>query len=254
MLLHYFLLSVGVNLLYLLIMAVTGQAVDFYDWAVLINGVTSLAVLPLFVWLYRKDLALRSLHRRKTKLSFSDGIWAFLWGGSLAVVLNIVFALLQIFQRFPAYSEQSQRMMENVNIFWIVLWTAVVAPLVEEVVCRGLVFGRLRDYLGRWSAIVISGLMFGIYHGNVVQAIYASILGILMAILVELTGTLWSSILFHVGANLISVLYSNYALQAAGWNNGILLAAFMLLQLMLLWSGGFYFYGRWQKKKRKAAS
>lgn len=249
MLLHYILLTLGVNLMYWVILMVKGPTADFYDWAVLINGLSSLVVLPLFLWLYRRDWILRGEWRRPPKLDIGDGILSFLWGGSLAVILNIIFALLQVFQRFPTYSEQTQRMTENVSILWVVIWTAIVAPLVEELVCRGLVFRRLRDYVGRWPAIVISGLMFGIYHGNVVQAIYASILGILMAILVEMTGTLWASILFHMGANLISVVYSSYAVQLAGWNNGIILVIFMLIQFLLFWGGSFHFLHMWNKKK-----
>ena len=249
LILHYVLLTLGVNLLYWVILMVKGASEDFYDWSVWVNGWTSLFILPVFWWLYQRDWMLRGRWRRSGKLSVKDGVFSFLWGGSLAIILNIVFALLQIFQRFPTYGEQNQRITGNVSVLWMVIWAAVAAPLGEELVCRGLVFRRLRDYLGKWPAIVISGVMFGIYHGNVVQAIYASILGILMAILVEMTGTLWASILFHMGANMISILYSSYAVQMAGWNDGMILAAFLALQFFLFWGGSFHFLNMWRKTK-----
>lgn len=249
LLLHYVLLTLGVNLFYGVLLFLQGPSVDFYDQAVVLNGLASLLILPVFWWLYRRDRRLRGGWQRRRRLKLPDGAMSFLWGGSLAVVLNLLFALLQIFQRFPTYSEQTQRITENASVFWLVVWTAVIAPMVEELVCRGLIFRRLRDSMGRWPAIVISGVMFGLYHGNVVQALYASVLGILMAVLVELTGTLWSSILFHMGANLISILYSSYAVALAGWNQGIALAAFLLLQLVLFWVGSFYFLNRWKREK-----
>ena len=57
----------------------------------------------------------------------------------MAIVLNVAFSLLQIFQRFPSDGEQTQKMTENTSILWMILWTAVTAPLVEELICRGLV-------------------------------------------------------------------------------------------------------------------
>ena len=218
MLVHYLLLYAGVNLLYLLICGIKGQQEDFYDWSVMINGLTSLLlILPVALW------------------------------------LNVAFSLLQIFQRFPSYGEQTQKMTENTSILWMILWTAVTAPLVEELICRGLIYRRLRDYTGIWPSVVISGLMFGLYHGNVVQAIYASILGCLMAILVEISGSLWASILFHMGANLISVLFSEYAVTLLQWHDGIILTAAMGLLFLVFWGGIFYFRKEWKKRVRKTA-
>ena len=120
-------------------------------------------------------------------------------------------------------------------------------PLVEEVVCRGLVYRRLRDYVGVWPAVLVSGLMFGIYHGNVVQGIYASVLGILMALLVEITGSLWASILFHVGANFISTFFSEFGVQLSQWNGGIGAVLFMGMCFLFFWGGICYFWVRWKK-------
>ena len=254
MLVHYLLLYAGVNLLYLLICGIKGQQEDFYDWSVMINGLTSLLlILPVALWLYRRDWRFRPSWMRPQRLRGRDGIWCFLWGGAMAIVLNVAFSLLQIFQRFPSYGEQTQKMTENTSILWMILWTAVTAPLVEELICRGLIYRRLRDYTGIWPSVVISGLMFGLYHGNVVQAIYASILGCLMAILVEISGSLWASILFHMGANLISVLFSEYAVTLLQWHDGIILTAAMGLLFLVFWGGNFYFRKEWKKRVRKTA-
>ena len=91
-----------------------------------------------------------------------------------------------------------------------------------------------------------------LYHGNVVQAIYASILGCLMAILLEISGSLWASILFHVGANLVSVLFSEYAVTLLQWHDGIAITAIMGLLFLVFWGGIFYFR-RNGKRVRKTA-
>ncbi|CCZ36236.1 putative metal-dependent membrane protease [Firmicutes bacterium CAG:646] len=55
------------------------------------------------------------------------------------------------------------------------------------------------------TAIVLSSLIFGLYHGNMVQFLYASLLGSLLAVIYHRTGTLWTSILAHMAANLWSL-------------------------------------------------
>ena len=54
--------------------------------------------------------------------------------------------------------------------------------------------------------MVISGLILGIYHGNLVQAVYAGILGMIFAYFLEISGSLWGSVLLHMGANIWSLV------------------------------------------------
>ena len=82
----------------------------------------------------------------------------------------------------------------------------IIAPVAEEMVFRWLIYLRLRDHMKMAAAAVISGVFFGIYHMNLVQAVYAGILGIVFAYFLELTGNLWSSVLLHMGANIWSLV------------------------------------------------
>ena len=75
---------------------------------------------------------------------------------------------------------------------------------------RGIVFHRLKDWVKPQAAIVISALLFGIYHGNVVQFFYATCMGVMLAIIYDKTGTLWISIVAHIAANLWSLFGSSF--------------------------------------------
>jgi len=55
-----------------------------------------------------------------------------------------------------------------------------------------------------WVAVIISALMFGLYHGNLVQGIYAFIMGCLLALVYEWTGSFAAPVLFHMIANHLS--------------------------------------------------
>lgn len=69
-----------------------------------------------------------------------------------------------------------------------------------------MIYGQLREGFSVIPAACISGIMFGIYHKNIVQGIYAAVCGIVLACLFEKTHTIWGSIITHVMFNLSSYL------------------------------------------------
>lgn len=87
-----------------------------------------------------------------------------------------------------------------------VLCTGFLIPVTEELVFRGLAFGRLRRVFPFWGAGLVSAVYFGLFHGNLVQGIYAGALGYLLAWVLEQTGRLRAAWGFHAAANLTAVL------------------------------------------------
>ncbi len=73
---------------------------------------------------------------------------------------------------------------------------AFVAPLCEEIAIRGVVMQPLRKY-GDLFAIIISSAVFGVLHGNLVQAPFAFIAGMAMGYAACVTGTLWTGMIIH---------------------------------------------------------
>ena len=96
---------------------------------------------------------------------------------------------------------------------WLqLIGTGVIVPLCEELIFRGVMYNRAKEYIPvRW-ALFLSALAFGIGHGNMVQAVYAFALGYLMCYLYENTGKLWVPVLFHIVANMVSVLITETTL------------------------------------------
>lgn len=83
-----------------------------------------------------------------------------------------------------------------------VLIAGIASPIVEEIVFRKVLLERLRAY-GDVIAILVSGLCFGFYHGNIAQFLYASALGFIFAYVVIRTGKLRYSIALHICINLL---------------------------------------------------
>ncbi len=74
---------------------------------------------------------------------------------------------------------------------------AVLPATIEELVFRGISYGGYRKAGTKFMAVMLSALMFGIMHMNLNQALYAFVIGIFLALLVEATGSLFASMLFH---------------------------------------------------------
>lgn len=88
----------------------------------------------------------------------------------------------------------------------IMYMTIGLAPaFAEEFLFRGVVYGNLRPY-GRTQAILISAGLFALMHQNIGQLFYTFVGGIAMALMYELTGSIWCGIFFHLLNNELSVL------------------------------------------------
>jgi len=101
-----------------------------------------------------------------------------------------------------AYSEKAGTLFEDYGI-WTFVLTVIVAPLMEEIVFRGLLFKRLREGMSFSAAALLSALAFGVAHASLLWMLYAFLLGFLLAWLTERTGSLWASVLCHFGFNLL---------------------------------------------------
>ncbi len=109
---------------------------------------------------------------------------------------------------------------------------AVVPALVEEFALRGVVLGLLKPY-GQGFAIIVSSIIFGLMHGNLVQIPFAFIVGLALGFITVKTGSVWPAVLVHFINNSISVGFS-YLQMAANEDIANLLFACLSIGLLLL--------------------
>jgi membrane protease YdiL (CAAX protease family) len=82
---------------------------------------------------------------------------------------------------------------------------AVVAPIVEELMFRGLGFSLLRRY-GEWAAILLVGLAFGLYHGLFEALPILAFFGACLAFVRSRTGSVYPGMLVHATFNSIALV------------------------------------------------
>lgn len=77
----------------------------------------------------------------------------------------------------------------------------VLAPVAEEILFRGYLYGKLKKYVPTWVAILATSALFGAVHGqwNVGLDVFA--LSIVLCSLREVTGGIWAGMLLHMLKN-----------------------------------------------------
>lgn len=111
----------------------------------------------------------------------------------------------------PWFWELFERVFENRFGFWGVFFkVAVLAPIIEETLFRGIIMhGLMRNYRS-WYAILLSGILFSLFHLNPWQMTYTFFLGLFLGWLMVRTRSLPLCILAHSLNNLIVLLSITY--------------------------------------------
>jgi hypothetical protein len=160
----------------------------------------SLIVIGILVvaGLCGEDLA--SLYIRKGRLML---------GLSMGLVTAAALLVLSILQ--PAVRALGTAKLMSLAP-WILLFV-VSNAFMEELLFRGLFLGRYEPLMGKWLAILSTALAFTLAHMQVTYApnmwgflLVTLCLSIAWAWLMQKTGSLWGSVLFHAGADLLIIL------------------------------------------------
>ncbi len=129
---------------------------------------------------------------------------------ALGIVIQLAsaFFLTAILRSFPALQSDYSELLSRLKTPGLlrILYVAFLAPIAEEMIFR---YGLLRlgeRFLPFFLANLIQAVLFGFYHGNPVQIVYASLLGLLFGFLVRKTGNVWYVILLHVTINVTGLL------------------------------------------------
>lgn len=115
------------------------------------------------------------------------------------------FLLIIVEMISPSTIEEYNKLISDLGIeqsdWKVIVLTVIMAPINEECIMRGLIFTHLKKNMAPILAILISALYFGIFHLNVVQGIYAAVLGVFMAYLAYKYKSIIASMLFHAVFN-----------------------------------------------------
>lgn len=177
-----------------------------------VTAFVSVIVIPVAGWMYRNDRKQDKMQKhtwqiQAWKQTCLKAAVCFLAGG----ILNFAWStLLQLLQIQRVFSNQTQEALLSSQFLLQIAGPGILVPIAEELIFRGLIYRRMRNFFSAGWAVLFSAALFAVYHGNPIQMIFAFPMAAVLAAVMEKSGTLFYPILFHMGANLTAILWNQF--------------------------------------------
>ena len=134
--------------------------------------------------------------------------------GTVVLVVLFAFLIMPVITFVNVFSQlfTSNTMVGNADdllsmpVVIILFLVGLFGPFCEEFTFRGVIYGGLRKSGYLFIAAAVSGIWFGLMHLNLNQFSYAMVLGIVLALLVEASGSIYASIIVHAVVNTWNIL------------------------------------------------
>jgi membrane protease YdiL (CAAX protease family) len=127
----------------------------------------------------------------------------------LTMFINVLYAIYLYQRGYTPPSTDVYTVLFESNTWWAylanILLAIIIAPLAEETLFRGLIFGSARPYFGKWTAAAISAAIFSALHLQVYGFFPRFVLGLVLAHLYENNRSLFPAMAFHSLNNLIAM-------------------------------------------------
>ncbi len=163
----------------------------------------------------RARLATTLALRRPPLLGLAGGL---LLGVSTWVIgiwwYNVQSGFLPMDEQVQAQQSALLESLSHMHPALIVLLLAVVPAVCEELFFRGYVLSGVSTLFGRYGGAIAVAIAFGIFHQGVHRLILTTVLGLLLALLVVRTRSIWPAILAHLMHNGLSTLAGD---ERVGW-------------------------------------
>ncbi len=123
------------------------------------------------------------------------------------VVMITVSKLVPSLNLDQAQNVGFDKLTEHYQYILAFLTLVVIAPIAEEILFRGYLYGKLRGAAPMWVAILATSLLFGFVHFQWNVGIDVFILSIVLCSLREVTGSIHAGILLHMMKNGIAFYF-----------------------------------------------
>lgn len=210
-----------------------------------ISMLYAVAALIIFgVWYWKKLAEVQE----QVPLRQAFNCWIVLSMLLLAVGLQYVTTYLMSFVAAirPDWMQAYESLMDTAGFNTIspllVLYSCIIAPISEELIFRGVTLGYAKKAMHVIWAVCLQAVLFGIFHMNIIQGIYAAFLGLLLGYVCEAGGTVAISILLHAFFNMSGIFFGSFLFYNIDQPFFFLL--WLTVGVLLTFSGVFLFqYG-----------
>ena len=171
---------------------------DWFIWAVQVFSLYIVGLSAFLLIMGREPLpALPREGERFPKKWYLGFFCILMFCAFVGSIISTVLTTVLSFLRGAPIEDTTSALISSSPLIYIFLVVVVIGPIVEEIVYRYAVMRTLLPY-GEKTAVLVSGLIFGLIHGNLFQLFYAAGIGILFSYLYARTGKLRHTILAHM--------------------------------------------------------
>ena len=175
---------------------------SFTDLMAVISGIISIAIVCLIFVIRHKNIK-EEINLKPISLKCIPIL--IIMGISLNFLIAGVMSILPIPESVMYEYEQASKSLEKIGIVSFIA-TVIVAPLSEEIFCRGLMLSRFRKGIPIVISIILQAFIFGLIHGNFLWIIYATIIGIIFGVIAYKQKSIVGTIIMHSAFNLTSFI------------------------------------------------
>ena len=160
---------------------------------------------------------LSNLDRRPTfslrRVTASNLLWCFLLAFSVLFLLDEIAVwqerLTGVRASLSPEIQELLRANSRLHLVWIFFALALTPAICEELLFRGFILGRFLETGQPGQSLMMSSLLFGIFHRNLSTLLPTTLAGIMLAFAVWRTGSLYYSIVMHAVINTWAILVVN---------------------------------------------
>ncbi len=151
---------------------------------------------------FKEELKIVPTTKSNIILGIVLGISAWLFNiGVLSLVKEV-----GVFKEHFTIMENILEPLSGGSIFISLLTVGIIAPFTEEFMFRGVIFKTLNKNISILWTIIIQALFFGLFHGNLIQGTYATLLGLVFGYITYKTRSLWPAVIMHMINNIIATI------------------------------------------------
>lgn len=222
--------------------ALTNAAYEMLnDNIVLISGITALISIPVFNRMLGKEWLRRTYCIQPLGGKIKKYIYVALMSAGLTLAFNLTVNAFELFRYATDYAQTAREMYAE-PLYMQVLVIGILVPVAEELMFRGLIYERIRNLGGETAGVFLTSFLFGLYHGNLMQGIYAFVFSLLMLFVYKKIGSFFAPVCFHIVSNLSALALNQMnPFSRLEYSMAIVGCAFLgLLGLYKLKQGNFF--------------
>ncbi len=195
--------------LFVIVQLSESDTMNYSGVVTIFAAVAALAIFGVIHYLRGKKLSKRIRIRRPVLL---DIVLSFTLALGFRLLTTVYFVWAEKIEVLDKSIESAQSLsynfntMTNLGAVSILFSIIIIAPIIEEILFRGIVQKELSEGIGVFFAIIVQGILFGYAHGFLVQSIFTAVFGIILGILHYKTNNLTITILVHMFFNFSSIL------------------------------------------------